>query len=79
MVNKLPGKLEKPFILEFTILSLTAAWEKCTSRKYSTTFLDQMDLPTNLTEWETQTAHKVAFILLFKAIGLPEQCGWQIK
>ena len=57
----------------------TETWEKCTSQKSLTTFLEQIDLPTSPTQWETQTAHKVTFTLLFQVSGLPEQCVWQIK
>ena len=52
---------------------------KCTSQKSLTTFLEQMDLPTYLPHWETQTTHKVTFTLPFQVIGLPKQCVWQIK
>ena len=42
-------------------------------------FLEQMDLSMSLTDWETQTYHKVTFTLLFQVTSLRDQCVWQIK
>ena len=39
MANRLPEKLEKPFILESTTLPSTVTQEKCTYQKSSTTLL----------------------------------------
>ena len=56
-------------------LALNHNMGKCTSRKSSTNFLEQMDLPMCPTQWETKTTH----ILTFALPGWPEKCVWQIK
>ena len=51
----------------------------CSTGKMYIPFLEQTDLPMNLTKWWTQTFHKVILISPFQETGSPEQCVWQIK
>ena len=51
IANRLPGKLEKPSILELATLNSAITQRKCTFHKYLTPSLEQIYFPISLTKW----------------------------